>query len=1346
MIEFDKDSVESSTQKFDLEASQIREGKPIKRLLTPLLSKKVPIIPDESERKPLPIFSSNIFSLTFYSWLLPMLGVGYKRTLTQNDLWYLNGELTIEESHQKFIDNLQKRIKDKENFSKWTVPLAMFETFKFKFLLAILWKSLSNVAQCFTPLLIKNLIETIQSRIIDPSIPLNQGSGYAVGIVLLVSIQSILSNQSLLLSKYIGGQTRTILTKTLLEKTLVIDNNLNNDSKTQFSSGSIISLLGSDLSRIDLAFGQLPFAFAFPIPMIIGTILLIINVKYSALTGIGLILIFLGLLSIPLTFYMKFRNKSNVFTDQRVSLMREVIQSLKFIKFYAWEDAYQKIIVNVRNKESSLIFKMQYLVAVFFTLIMSILKFSSMVVFLTLYGTKGLSSSAPIIFSSLSLLNVLTDNIIDFPLVLSKGFDGLVAFKRITEYLESPDEGNIEDYYNNEIITKNDIAIKFSNAEFQYKKISSDTIDDSQQEVNEKQIKNVDIDVGSIKLVDSQEFTILKNIDLEIKKGEFIMITGAIGSGKSSLLAAIFGLISKKSGKVAINGSSLLCNSPWIENTTVRENITFGNEYDALKYQNVIEACSLRDDLKNFPAGDSTEIGERGVTLSGGQKSRINLARAIYADPEILVFDDVLNAVDAKVGESIMSNLFLGLIKHKTRILTTHQLSVLDHADRIIFSNGDGSIDFGTKSQLMNSNNRFESLITQFANKINDQSSKSKNSDEIEEVKPQKADGRLILDEERAVNSIPLSIYVKYLKSGQGIFGIFAVPILVILVTLSTFSSLFSNVWLTYWIDSKFPKLNDPQYIAIYVTTNVVSAILYIFQCGLVGYITVEASRDLTIRSIFNILHVPMKFLDTTPIGRVLNRFSKDINSLDNEIGELLQLFIYLMGSSIGVIVLAIVYVPYFAAALPVIFTISFFMVSFYQASSREVKRLEAINRSFILNNFNEVLTGLSTIKLFGSQERFIAKNDLYADKLNEVYFVVIANQRWISVNLTLTASLLSFILSMLTVSRQFNISAAAAGLLTTYMINFTEILTNLLTNYSELENQMNSVERIMHYAYKLEQEPSYRILERQPDVTWPHEGDITFENASFRYRDGLPLILKNFSCNIKGGEKIGICGRTGAGKSSLLSALYRLGELSEGKIIIDGIDISKIGLYDLRSKLTIIPQDPVLFQGTLRQNLDPFDERTDDELWDALRRSNLIGDSNLEKIKSKTDDDSHKFHLESKVEDEGSNFSLGERQLIALARALVRKTKILIMDEATSSVDYQTDHIIQNTIATEFQDCTVLCIAHRLKTIIGYDKIMVLDKGELRQFGIPKKLFENQNGIFRKMCESANIQEENFW
>lgn len=863
------------------------------------------------------------------------------------------------------------------------------------------------------------------------------------------------------------------------------------------------------------------------------------------------------------------------------------------------------------------------------------------------------------------------------------------------------------------------------------------------------------------------DFVGLRKINLTINKGEFIVITGVIGSGKTSLLNALSGFMKLTSGQLKINNKLLLCSSPWIQNATIRNNIVFGAEFDPLKYQCVINACALEDDLKTFPAKDMTEIGERGITLSGGQKARINLARAVYANPETILLDDVLSAVDSRVGRHIIDNLFNGLLKNKTRVLATHQLSLIDNADRIVYLNGDGSIDVGTIAQLNKRNPNFRKLFefnmemsekkdvydVQGVNALNTENTESHDyktdglSDEqLNDI------GRTIEDEERGTNSISFDVYKKYINLGSGIFKYSAAPVFVLLVIIATFCQLFTNTWLSYWVERRFPDMSDHYYVGIYVMFAFLTVIFTAIEFTMLAYMNSRSAEILNVKAVEKVLHAPMNFIDTNPLGRILNRFTKDTDSLDNEIGEQLRLFIFPLALIIGIIILCITYLPYFAIAVPFLGFFFVFISDFYQGCSREIKRLEAIQRSLVYNNFNETLTGMSTIKAYSVEQVFINKNDEYINKMNEAYYLSIATQRWLSVHLDIVAALFALIICMLCITEQFNISASSTGLLLSYVIQIVGLLSLTVRSMTQVETEMNSVERLHHYAFKLEQEAAYKKLDFQPPPEWPQTGYIEFKNVSLKYRPNLPLVLKDLNFNVYPGEKIGICGRTGAGKSSIMTALYRLNELTSGSIIIDGIDIKDLGLFDLRSRLSIIPQDPVLFQGTVRKNLDPFNESTDEKLWDSLRRSGLIDSKELAHVKATKIDlqnnvnyeQLHKFHLDQLVEDEGENFSLGERQLLALARALVRNSKILILDEATSSVDYETDHKIQQTIGKEFSDCTILCIAHRLKTILNYDRIMVMDNGQVVEKGVPHNLFET-GGAFAKMCEKANINADDF-
>lgn len=1287
------------------------DSKPIKRLMTPFLSKKVPPIPDESERKSLPLYTANIFSRIFFTWLIPLFNRGYKRTLDFNDLWRLDDRLSIDSTYPKFQHHLDEIIaKNRLNngvqskIPRSAILKALFYTFKWEYLLSFAAANCNYGCQVVNPILVKKLIDAVETKVLIPDSSINDGVGYAIGIVALLALSALSYNHSLKNSKFVGAQGRSILTKALLEKSLLA----NSQTKHDFSNGKVFALMSSDLAKIDLGISFLPSALSTPLPIAAAIVILIVNLGPAALTGIGVFLLVVVMFAIPAVLFMKYRKKSAIYTDKRIETMREVLNGMKMIKFHAWEDPYQKKIYEERTKESHYIFKCEWLTNLMYGAVFNLPLTSSMTTFLVFYAIGSESGSPGGIFASLALYNALTLVIAEFPMHLGYCTSASVSLERVREYLEAP----VEDKKTEENIEAVDekIDIKLANGEFEW-----ETFED-----NEK----------------SNKFG-LRNINLSISKGEFVVISGPTGSGKSSLLHAISGGIKKTNGTVFINGSSIFYGMPWIQSASIRENILFGLKFDPIFYYKTIKACALATDINLLPAGDMTEVGEKGITLSGGQKARISLARAVYAQKDVYLLDDVLSAVDSKVARHIVEHCFLDLIADKTKVLATHQLSLIHKADRVIFMNeGSGTIDVGTTEELLIRNSKFVSLMnhTKSQDKGMQVPIKREKTEDLEDFDDE--EGGLCCAEEKAVNAIPFSIYKEYVKAGSGIFSVFAIPVLIGTTVLSIFTAIFANVWLSFWIDKKFPNRGDGFYIGLYVMFAFLALGFLITELSVMGYLSINASKNLNLNAVKRLLHTTMSFIDTTPSGRILNRFTKDTNSLDNEIGNNLKLLVHMMATHIGILILCVVYLPWFAIAIPLIFVIIFAITNYYQASSREVKRLEALSRSLVYNNFNEVLNGMSTIKSYGSQQRFIEKNDHFIDRLNESYLVTVVNQRWIGISLDLVGCGVALVVTMLALTRQFKLSAASTGLITTYVLDLATMLSTTLVAYSEFENEMNSVERLCHYANNLEQEAPFVLPDREPPPGWPHNGHIELKKVSLRYREGSPLVLKNLNIVIEATEKIGICGRTGAGKSSMVTALYRLVELADGEIEIDGVNVKNIGLHDLRSQLAIIPQDPVLFTGTVRKNLDPFNERTDMELWDALKRSGLYH--------SHDPASSDKFHLQSSVKDEGSNFSLGERQLLALARALVRRSKILIMDEATSSVDYETDALVQTTVAREFKNCTILSIAHRLKTILYYDKILVLEKGEVEEYDEPLALY-HKGGVFREMCESSNITIDDF-
>ena len=1330
---------------------------PHKHLFSFFFSREIPPVPSQDERKVYPEENANILSRIFFWWLNPIMKVGYKRVLMPEDLFILPENLSVPFMTEKFKGNYKKiwnyrinlgRTKGGQRSEQVNVDrtvryvciLALFKTFWKSIFLSCLYMALSQVGSTLNALVSKKLISFVDAK----SPESGKGIGYAIATTAVICICGFLQNHSLQQAMMSGAKCKAVLTKAVLEKSF----RLNSKSESEYPSGKIMSMLGGDLSRIDRSLMYLPVLVAFPFPVIVAIVVLLVNIGVAALVGIGLLFLFVLGLAYFTRRVIQLRRKANISTDKRVKYIQEILHNLRMIKFYSWEYPYYLQTAEARQKEMNVVLKIQALTNTLMAFSMSFSTFASMIAFLVLYGVKSNSMSPDDIFSSLSLFNMLSTIVYILPMALSTTADSLVSYHRTDEFLQSEESYVHETLQvsglNKLTMDAKGLAIEVDKGYFLWY-ASGENKNKNDSSATEESDSSLVMESFSFDSNASQ----LMDINLKIRKGEFVVLTGVTGSGKTSLLNALAGFMNRNSGSIQVNGTLTFCGRPWIQNTSVRENILFGSTFNERRYREIIDKCSLVKDIEDLDAGDFTEIGERGITLSGGQKARISLARAVYTDRDIILLDDVLSAVDAKVGKYIVEQCILNLLKQKTRILATHQLSLIKWADKVIYMKENGSIDFGSLNEILEKNPDFSELM-----KLTVQDNKNEASED-NVVKPveqsdmqltKKSDrGTLMQKEGRAVDAIPWLVYKNYLKFGSGIFTPYGWPFMYLLTTsLAAFCQLFSNVWLSFWVNRSFDKLDNKSYIGVYVMFPLLTIIFTVGELLSIVYLINTSSLQLHIKALKNVLHSPMSFLDTNPIGRVLNRFSRDTEVLDNEMGNQARLTSYTLSSIIAILILCVVYLPWIAISYPILFIIFMAVVNYYQVSSREVKRLESVQRSHVYSSAGEILNGMDVLKAYGVEKLFSSKLDNLIDQMNEAYYVSLTNQRWLGVQITFIACFFVLVMAILCAMRIFNINASSVGLVLSYLIQVTNQVVQLIRALTQLENQLNSVERLDEYATKLEQEAPYDIKNSCPP-DWPNEGEIEFSNVYMRYRKNVPLVLRDLTFKVDPKEKIGICGRTGAGKSSLIASLFRLSEIDSGEIFIDGINIASLGLQQLRSKLSIIPQDPVLFEGTLRRNLDPFNNYDDDYLLKALEKVGLSYTSNAEKPKSyDLLENKGKFDLNSRIKEDGSNYSLGEKQLISFVRALIGEKKILVLDEATSSVDYVSDAKIQRLIAEEFFNCTILCIAHRLKTILKYDRILVLEKGHVVEFDKPYNLYE-KGGIFREMCDKSKISSSDF-
>ncbi|XP_009190354.1 multidrug resistance-associated protein 4 isoform X5 [Papio anubis] len=765
-------------------------------------------------------------------------------------------------------------------------------------------------------------------------------------------------------------------------------------------------------------------------------------------------------------------------------------------------------------------------------------------------------------------------------------------------------------------------------------------------------------------------------------------------------------------------------------------------------------------DLQLLEDGDLTVIGDRGTTLSGGQKARVNLARAVYQDADIYLLDDPLSAVDAEVSRHLFELCICQTLHEKITILVTHQLQYLKAASQILILKDGKMVQKGTYTEFLKSGIDFGSLLKKdneeseqlpvpgtptLRNRTfsessvwSQQSSRPSLKDGAVETQDTENVPVTLSDENRSEGKVGFQAYKNYFRAGaHWIVIIF----LILLNTAAQVAYVLQDWWLSYWANQQSTlnvtvngggnvtkKLDLNWYLGIYSGLTVATVLFGIARSLLVFYVLVNSSQTLHNKMFESILKAPVLFFDRNPIGRILNRFSKDIGHLDDLLPLTVLDFIQTLLQVVGVVSVAVAVIPWIAIPLVPLGIVFIFLRRYFLETSRDVKRLESTTRSPVFSHLSSSLQGLWTIRAYKAEGRCQELFDAHQDLHSEAWFLFLTTSRWFAVRLDAICAMFVIVVAFGSLILAKTLDAGQVGLALSYALTLMGMFQWCVRQSAEVENMMISVERVIEYT-DLEKEAPWEYQKRPPP-TWPHEGVIIFDNVNFMYSLDGPLVLKHLTALIKSREKVGIVGRTGAGKSSLISALFRLSE-PEGKIWIDKILTTEIGLHDLRKKMSIIPQEPVLFTGTMRKNLDPFNEHTDEELWNALQEVQLK--ETIEDLPGKMD---------TELAESGSNFSVGQRQLVCLARAILRKNQILIIDEATANVDPRTDELIQKKIREKFAHCTVLTIAHRLNTIIDSDRIMVLDSGRLKEYDEPYVLLQNKESLFYKMVQQLGKAE----
>ena len=1430
---------------------------------------------------------ANLFSIATFSWVDSIVWQGYRKTFELSDVWNLAAK-----------DKAAAVTADFRQFKK-TTKLAwhLLKYFKRDLLIQAAWAMVSGLFTFAPTLLLKAFLEYVEN---PAGTPVNAAWFYMILLAVSSCIKAMTDGQALWLGRRICIRLRAVIVGEIYAKALrrkaaagtdtvlgeekkkkkkkpkseegpdghnskgsssdAVDKNKDGSKNkkqvgtgpspdptdSQVNVGTIINLMAVDSFKVSEISAYLHFIWgSTPVQLVMCIVLLYRILGWSALASIVMMVLVMPLNIFVAKQFSKLQKKVMAATDVRIHTTNEMLQNVRIIKYFAWEQRFGQIVGEKRAVELRAL-RNKYLL---FTLAATVwfgvpllITFFSFLLYTVVEQRPLIPSVA---FTALSLFGILRYPLDQLADMIAHVQESKVSVDRVEEFLNEDETEKYQQLLQGSKDHNGDPIIGFDKATLTWGG------KDAQKADGQTAFRMIDMDIRFV-------------------VGRLNIIVGPTGSGKTSLLMALLGEMTLVQGSVFLPGGqsretlredpethltesiAYCAQQAWLANDTIKQNIVFAAPLDESRYRSVIAACALERDFEILDGGDSTLVGEKGITLSGGQKQRISLARALYCNSRHVLLDDCLSAVDSHTAKHIFEHCIMGpLMLGRTCILVTHNIALCVPPSHhvVVLQNGkistQGSPDEvlasgalgdellksrpGSKGgSQIHSRNLSTMDLNAVATKDHDSHAPEANghANGAPKVSESKAKGKNenanIRTEGKATGSVNTRVLKMYLVAmGPWHYWLLALAAF----GLQQVGSVACNVWIRTWANrytaaetelhstshlhgtayssntfstgtlfwslpltfnssssievmaSSDQKIDAWYYLTIYALLSVFYVFISLVREGYIFWGSLRASRTIHTRLLESVSRAKLQFFDTTPLGQLMNRFSKDIEAIDQDVAPVAVGLLGCLFSMISIVILISVITPGFLIAGFFITIIYFAIGQFYLRSSRDLKRLESVQRSPLYQQFGETLSGIVTIRAYGDERRFMRDNQSRVDTYNRPFIYLWAANRWLALRVDFTGALVAFFAGVFVILRIGTIDAGSAGLSLTYAVMFTENVLWLVRLYSMNEQNMNSVERVKEYI-EIEQEAKPIIDEARPPGNWPSRGAIQFINYTTRYRPDLEPVLKDLTFSVQPGERVGIVGRTGAGKSSLALALFRGLEAVEGKIVIDDIDIALIGLQDLREAITIVPQDPTLFTGTVRSNLDPFGLFTDEEIFATLRRVQLIGIPTPAAVSSSatlvvpdlitppespsdsenhSDDDSGNgllkkvtntrenanafIDLSSPIAESGSNLSQGQRQLLCLARALLKAPRVLLMDEATASIDYATDGKIQDTLR-DVKESTILTIAHRLQTIIDYDKVLVLDKGKVIEYDAPWELIAREGSIFRGMCEMSGDLE----